>query len=149
MAHNLLSGPEPVLLPDDGADFRIRELFERGEALHDAVRANPDSSLGWAVLAEEALAGRGEDGGLHDASVIAYAFARTGYHRGLDALRRSGWRGQGPVPVEHEPNQGVLRAILVLGEAADRIGESAEGERCRQLLVDSGTSADEVRALRS
>src|SRR5690625_6782328 len=50
----------------------------------------------------------------------AYAFARTGYHRGLDALRRAGWRGHGPIPVDHEPNQGFLRALLGLAEAADR-----------------------------
>ncbi len=67
----------------------------------------------------------------------AYAFARTGYHRGLDALRRNGWRGAGLVPWEHEPNQGFLRAVWALAQAARAIGETAEYDRCVQLLVDS------------
>ncbi|MGN6609869.1 MAG: DUF3151 domain-containing protein, partial [Jatrophihabitans sp.] len=63
--------------------------------------ANPASMLAWATLAEHALAeGR---------SVEAYAYARTGYHRGLDQLRRNGWKGFGPVPWSHEPNRGFLR----------------------------------------
>ena len=45
-------------------------------------------------------------------NVSAYAFARTGYHRGLDQLRRAGWKGHGPVPWAHEPNQGFLRALI-------------------------------------
>ena len=57
-------------------------------------------------------------------------------------------RGRGPVPADHVPNQGFLRALLALAEAADAIGESDEAERCEQLLVDSGTSAQEVAALR-
>jgi hypothetical protein len=103
------------------------------------VPAHPASSLLWALLAEEALAGD---------PVAAYAYARTGYHRGLDALRRAGWRGAGPIPADHEPNQGFLRALLALAEAADAIGETEEAERCRRFLADSGTSADEVAALR-
>jgi hypothetical protein len=147
MTQNLMPGPDPVRLPDDGPDTRVRERLAGGTALHDAVLANPASSLGWAMLAEDALAGRGEDALRRDSSLIAYAYARTGYHRGLDALRRAGWRGQGPIPVDHLPNQGVLRALLALADTADLIGEAGEGERCRQFLVDSGTSADEVRAL--
>jgi len=81
--------------------------------------------------------------------VAAYAYARTGYHRGLDALRRAGWKGQGPIPVDHQPNQGFLRALLALSEAAAAIGEQDEADRCRTFLVDSGTSADEVAALRT
>ena len=45
------------------------------------------------------------------AMVEAYAYARTGYHRGLDQLRRSGWKGFGPIPFSHEPNRGFLRAL--------------------------------------
>jgi hypothetical protein len=151
MPQNLLPGPDPVLLPDDNADARVRAALDAGRSSADAVRADPDSSLGWAMLAESALARAGGPGGSasdrDDDALVAYAFARTGYHRGLDALRRAGWRGQGPVPSDHVPNRGVLRAILALADAADLIDETAEGERCRQFLADSGTSADEVRAL--
>jgi len=138
MTHeNLLDGPAPTLLPVDGADAVARAALAAGSAPRDVVPAAPAASLVWALLAERA-----------DDPVVAYAYARTGYHRGLDALRGAGWRGRGPVPVAHVPNQGFLRAVLALAGAADAIGEAAEGERCRRLLEDCGTSADEVAALR-
>jgi hypothetical protein len=141
---NLL-GPAPTLLPADHPDATARQALAEGADLREAVRRAPASSYVWALLAERALSGHGT----HPADpVAAYAFARTGYHRGLDALRRAGWRGQGPVPAAHEPNQGFLRALLALAEAADAIGEADEAQRCRTFLVDSGTSADEVAALR-
>ena len=87
-------------------------------------------------LAEAALAA--------EQPVQAYAYARTGYHRGLDALRRAGWRGQGPIPWEHEPNRGFLRALWALSVAAGRIGETEEQERCAQFLRDSSETAFQV-----
>ncbi|GIG40264.1 DUF3151 domain-containing protein [Cellulomonas phragmiteti] len=138
MTHeNLLDGPAPTLLPADGPDAAARAALAGGADPRDAVPAAPAASLVWALLAE-----RSED------PVAAYAYARTGYHRGLDALRGAGWRGRGPVPAAHEPNQGFLRALLALATAAEAIGETAEAERCRQFLRDCGTSADEVAALR-
>ncbi|GAA4723846.1 DUF3151 domain-containing protein [Isoptericola chiayiensis] len=139
---NLLGGPPPTLLPDDHA--AAREGLETGEDPARLAATDPSAGLVWAVLAEQTL--DGGDDVVH--AVTAYAYARTGYHRGLDALRRAGWRGQGPVPADHVPNQGFLRALLALAEAAGRIGEDDEAQRCEQFLVDSGTSADEVRALR-
>ena len=142
---NLLGGPAPTLLPADHPDAQTRAALAEGADLREAVRRAPASSLVWALLAERALTGHGA----HPADpVAAYAFARTGYHRGLDALRRAGWRGQGPVPVDHEPNQGFLRALLALAEAADAIGEADEAQRCRTFLADSGVTAEAVRALR-
>ncbi len=126
---NLLGGPPETLLPADPATG----LIEAGVAPDDAARAKPTSSLAWALLAESALAA-----GEH---VRAYAFARTGYHRGLDALRRAGWRGHGPVPWSHTPNRGFLRALAALARAAAEIGETDEAERCRQLLADSSREA--------
>ncbi len=137
---NLLQGPAPTLLADDHATARER-LADGVDPVEVAAQA-PASSLVWAVLAEGALTA-----GTPAGDVEAYAYARTGYHRGLDALRRSGWRGQGPIPAAHVPNQGFLRALLALSEAAHRIGEEAEAERCATFLGDSGTSVDEVRAL--
>lgn len=142
MTHqNLLPGPDPTLLPADGPDATARMALAEGASAREAIPAAPAASLLWAVLAEEALAGAD--------AVSAYAFARTGYHRGLDALRRAGWRGQGPIPVTHEPNQGFLRALLALAQAAKAIGEQDEADRCRQFLSDSGTSAEQVAALRA
>ncbi|MGC1208142.1 MAG: DUF3151 domain-containing protein, partial [Ornithinimicrobium sp.] len=105
MSENLLGIPSTYLPPDPSAEALGRGVDPR----HVAV-GNPTSSLAWAVLAEGAL----EDG----LDVEAYAFARTGYHRGLDALRKAGWRGQGPVPWAHGPNQGFLRALAALAKAA-------------------------------
>jgi hypothetical protein len=130
---NLLGIPETLLPPDPAAD-----RLEQGVDPATVAAAAPTSSLAWAVLAEDALA--------DDRVVEAYAYARTGYHRGLDALRRAGWRGQGPVPWSHVPNRGFLRALGALAHAARAIGESDEEARCTQFLRDS--SAEAARELR-
>ncbi|GGX65732.1 DUF3151 domain-containing protein [Streptomyces fructofermentans] len=127
---NLLGGPPPTHLPDDPEP---RELLANGTAPADVAAKYPTSSLAWAQLADEAY----ERGSV----VESYAYARTGYHRGLDALRRGGWKGHGPVPWEHEPNRGFLRALHGLARAAQAIGEQAEYERCSQFLKDSSPAA--------
>ena len=126
---NDLLGIPPTHLPEDPAT----RALDDGVAPDQVAAGNPTSSLVWAVLAEDAMA--------DDRVVESYAYARTGYHRGLDALRRAGWRGQGPVPWEHEPNRGFLRALALLALAARAIGETAEWERCSTFLRDSSPSA--------
>ena len=126
---NLLGGPPPTHLPDD---TEVREALAGGDPA-DVARRYPAASAPWAALAERALAA-----GEH---VAAYAYARTGYHRGLDALRRSGWKGYGPIPWDHEPNRGFLRALGALAKAAAAIGEQDEAERCRAFLADSDQQA--------
>jgi hypothetical protein len=130
---NLLGGPPPTHLPDDPGP---REMLASGASSVDVAAAHPTSSLAWAQLADEAF----ERG----AAVESYAYARTGYHRGLDALRRNGWKGHGPVPWEHEPNRGFLRALHALARAAQAIGEQEEYERCSQFLKDSSPTAAQV-----
>ncbi|MFP5336708.1 MAG: DUF3151 domain-containing protein [Actinomycetes bacterium] len=125
---NLLGGPPPTYLPDDHPDVEVARALEAGRGARELAAGRPSSSLAWAVLAEEAL-----DAG---SDVEAYAYARTGYHRGLDALRRAGWRGHGPVPASHAPNTGFLRALAALGEAARRIGEDDEAQRIATFLTD-------------
>ena len=123
-----------MLLPgDDEAESELR-----GHADPAAVAAeHPTASIAWAYLAEAALA-RGE-------TIAAYAYARTGYHRGLDQLRRNGWKGFGPVPFSHEPNQGFLRCVAALARAAQTIGETNEYQRCLDLLEDCDPrAADEL-----
>lgn len=123
---NLLGGIVPTRLPEDPAP---QAALDAGTPAAEVAAAHPASSLPWAVLAEQALAeGRAIEG---------YAYARVGYHRGLDTLRRSGWRGQGPIPWSHLPNRGFLRALAALARAAEAIGEDDERARCRQLLQDS------------
>jgi hypothetical protein len=71
----------------------------------------------------------------------SYAYARVGYHRGLDALRKAGWRGTGPIPWSHEPNRGVLRSLYALRRAADAIGEADEVARLDEFLRTSDPDA--------
>lgn len=134
-SENLLAGPPPTLLPDDPEP---RRALESGTPPHEVAAAHPSSCLAWAVLAEHAL------GSQH--AVESYAYARTGYHRGLDVLRRNGWKGHGPIPWEHAPNHGFLRALAALARAAHAIGEDEEYERCSTFLRESSTSAADVLA---
>jgi hypothetical protein len=143
---NLLPEPPPTLLPayrdadealaaagvgdEDAAPVGLAGAWDDLKAVAGRF---PTYSAAWARLGEHAYAG-GDP-------VTAYAYARTGYHRGLDQLRRSGWRGHGPVPWSHEPNRGFLRSVNVLALAADAIGEAEEAARCAQLLRDCDPAA--------
>jgi hypothetical protein len=127
---SLLAGPPPVLLQENE---EAAAALRAGEAPEQVAARFPAYSAAWAALAERALA-QGDP-------VTAYAFARTGYHRGLDQLRRSGWHGNGPIPWEHIPNRGFLRCLHALGQAAGAIGEDDEAERCAQFLRESSATA--------
>jgi len=133
---SLLPEPPATLLPaNDEADKALAEAIETGtdEAYATVAARFPSYSGAWAFLAASALtAGQ---------PVAAYAYARTGYHRGLDALRRNGWKGHGPIPWSHVPNQGFLRCLHTLAQAAAAIGESDEAARCAQFLRDSDPAA--------
>ena len=131
MSHvDLMAGPPPTHLPEDPADAELAD----GDAPAAVVRRHPASPTAWAALAEQA-----RDQGADDVTV--YAFARVGYHRSLDLLRRNGWKGHGPVPWEHLPNRGFLRALAALARAAAAIGENDEAARCKQFLADSDQAA--------
>ena len=100
---NLLPEPPATLLPaDDAAEAALASASSPADYA-EVVARFPAFSGGWAALASQALAA--------GQPVAAYAYARTGYHRGLDQLRRSGWKGAGPVPWSHEPNRGFLRRL--------------------------------------
>jgi hypothetical protein len=126
---NLLAGPPPTYLPEDPAAAEL----DYGVSPADVAAAHPACLEAWAALSDDAL-GRGK-------AVAAYAYARTGYHRGLDKLRRAGWSGRGPVPWEHVPNRGFLRSLHALGLAAAALGEQDEAERCRTFLQDASPLA--------
>ncbi|MGH3578448.1 MAG: DUF3151 domain-containing protein [Mycobacterium sp.] len=125
-----LLGPDPILLPAD-TEAEAELLGNANPAV--VAAAHPSASVVWATLAEDALAAA--------LAVTAYAYARTGYHRGLDRLRRNGWKGFGPVPYSHEPNRGFLRCVAALARAADAIGETDELARCLDLLDDCDPAA--------
>ena len=127
---SLTTGPPETILPPVPPE--VREALDAAErlegdarraALAEVVAANPTLLDGWARLARAAR----DD-------VEAYAYARVGYHRGLDALRAAGWRGSGYVRWEHESNRGFLRSLDGLRAAAAAIGEEAEAQRCDLFL---------------
>lgn len=98
-------------------------VARRRAAIAEVAAHHPRYLAAWATLAE-----------LTDDDVERYAFARVGYHRGLDALRAAGWRGAGYVRWRHEANRGFLRSLEALRVAARAIGERDEEERCRLFL---------------
>ena len=101
------------------------------DALAAIVAEHPDSIDAWAAL-----------GAVHEetadsilSTVSAYACYRIGYHRGLDALRKNGWRGTQLVRWSDEPNQGFLRCLDGLRRLAGLIGEHDEEARCAEFLL--------------
>jgi hypothetical protein len=131
MSHvDLMAGPPPTHLPADPADAELAA----GDSPASVVRRHPSSPAAWAALAEQAR-GEGAD------DVTVYAYARVGYHRSLDMLRKNGWKGHGPVPWEHEPNRGFLRSLALLALSARSIGEDDEWQRCADFLRDSSPTA--------
>lgn len=100
----------------DGDDARRSEVAV-------LVAASPRFLAGWACL-----------GDLARDPVEAYAYYRVGYHRGLDKLRQSGWRGSGYVRWAHPENHGFLRALDGLRRMAGEIGEADEEQRCLEFL---------------
>ncbi len=125
------SGPPETILepePDELLEALARALAgpegDRRAAVSAVVAAHPRFLDAWAQL-----------GLLARDDVEAYAAFRVGYHRGLDRLRQSGWRGTGYVRWRFEPNRGFLRALHGLERAAAAIGEADEQERCAQFLA--------------
>ncbi len=102
-----------LALPDDERRAAVGHVVTRWPRMLDA----------WAAFGQLAT---------DDAS--AYAAFRVGYHRGLDRLRQSGWRGAGSVRWQEHNNRGFLRCLAGLQAVAQRIGESDEDERCSLFL---------------
>jgi hypothetical protein len=121
------SGPPETVLDPEPADARaaLDEALAAGdrEAVAAVVARWPRNLDAWARL-----------GALGRDAVERYAYYRIGYHRGLDRLRASGWRGSGYVRWQHDENRGFLRALDGLHRAADEIGETDEAERCSTFL---------------
>ncbi|KXK60804.1 hypothetical protein AWW66_16890 [Micromonospora rosaria] len=138
---NLLPEPPATLLPahaEADAALAAAEQAASEEAYAEVAARFPTHSAAWAALGSRALAA--------GQAVTAYAYARTGYHRGLDQLRRNGWKGHGPVPWSHQPNRGFLRCLYVLSRAAGEIGEADEAARCAQFLRDCDPAAGDALA---
>jgi len=121
--------PETVLDPEpeparDALRAALAQPIEgRRDAVSDVCARWPRFLDAWAQL-----------GRLGRDDVEAYAYFRVGYHRGLDRLRQSGWRGSGYVRWQYETNRGFLRALDGLRAAAEAIGEADEAQRCAEFL---------------
>ena len=124
------SGPPETILDPEAADALdalraalAHPIEGRRDAVADVCARWPRFSDAWAQL-----------GRLARDDVEAYAYFRVGYHRGLDRLRQSGWRGSGYVRWRYETNRGFLRALDGLRSAAEAIGEADEAQRCAEFL---------------
>ncbi len=124
------AGPPETVLPDppgDAAASLERALqapeADRRAAVAQVVAQHPRFIDAWAAL-----------GALGRDDVERYAYYRIGYHRGLDLLRASGWRGSGYVRWKHETNRGFLRTLEGLRAMAAEIHEDDEAERCALFL---------------
>jgi hypothetical protein len=128
---NLSTGlPETALDPEpaEAREALAAALAAPEEARREAVAAVatrfPRYLDAWARL-----------GALARDPAEAYACYRVGYHRGLDQLRQSGWRGQGYVRWRHGPNRGFLRSLAGLARVAGEIGEDEEARRCQTFIA--------------
>lgn len=127
------TAPPETVLPEPPSEAQqalaealaIAEAGPKQWAAVSAVAARwPRYLAAWATLAE-----------LADGPVAGYAYARTGYHRGLDALRAAGWRGSGYVRWRYLTNRGFLRCLDALRQRAGEIGEGDEEQRCGLFLL--------------
>ncbi|MGI8982940.1 MAG: DUF3151 family protein [Acidimicrobiales bacterium] len=140
---NLSSGlPETRLDPEPA---EAREVLAAALAVPEDLRRDAVAQVAtrfpgyldaWARLGalwEEGSASSGP--GAASAGAAAYACFRVGYHRGLDQLRQSGWRGQGYVRWGHAPNRGFLRSLAGLARTAGAAGEDDEASRCLTFIA--------------
>jgi len=124
--------PETTIEEPPGSPEALASATSTEDVAAVAARY-PECLTAWAALGEAALE--------QDRVVEAYAYFRVGYHRGLDRIRRAGWRGSGKVPWAHEANRGFLRSLRGLSSAAAAIGEDAEATRCADFFAQLAPDA--------
>jgi hypothetical protein len=130
-----------VVIPEPPAT--VREALSRAMATedHDARRravgevaaSDPTFLDAWAELSA-----------LGREPIERYAYARVGYHRGLDTIRGRGWGGTGYVRWAHATNRGFLRCLVALQRAAAEIGEVPEVDRISAFLHDLDPEWDDA-----
>jgi hypothetical protein len=120
-------GPPDTVLPASDPD--LVTAVESGDtaSIEAAVTSHPSDPLAWAAIGDLS---RGSGAPV----ITSYAYYRVGYHRGLDLLRKHGWKGSGRVRSTHPSNLGFLRCLAGLADMAAAIGEDDEAERCHQFL---------------
>ena len=128
---NMSSGLPETALDPEPAD--AREALAAALATPDELRRDAVAQV--ATRFPRYLDAWARLGGLARDDAEAYACYRVGYHRGLDQLRQSGWRGQGYVRWRHAPNRGFLRSLAGLARVAGAIGEEEEAHRCSTFIA--------------
>ena len=118
--------PAETTIEEPAGSLEALSTAPGAEGARRVAADQPQCLAAWAELGEDALNG--------GRSVEAYAYFRVGYHRGLDRIRRAGWRGSGRVPWSHEGNRGFLRSLRGLSKSAQEIGELDEANRCADFL---------------
>lgn len=136
---NLSSGiPETVL---NGVDPKLMETLEEAissteqvDKIKAVLASEPTFLDAWSAL------------GARSNGIEAYAYYRVGYHRGLDLLRASGWKGSGFVRWVEPANRGFLSCLNGLRQASQQIGDEQEAQRCEDFLrqLDPETDFDTV-----
>jgi len=130
--HLTSQGPPQTVLPAPDPEaaralaYALATDGDRRAAVASVVARWPRFVDAWAAL-----------GDLGRDDIDRYAAYRVGYHRGLDMLRRNGWKGAGPIPWTHEPNRGFLRSLSALGQAAALFEEKDEVARVQAFLLDA------------
>lgn len=130
---------ETVLPPvPENVDERLTRALaspgaERKAAVAEVVAAHPTLIAGWAELTP-----------LGETPIERYAYARVGYHRGLDALRGHGWGGKGFVRWSQPTNRPLLTCLVRLRAAAAEIGEVDEVHRLTDFLHELDPDWDEA-----
>lgn len=124
-----------VVLPaaPEALSTALRNAGEDRDAIGAVIAADPEYLAAWAAMART---GR--------EPVERYAYARVGYHRGLDALRRNAWGGTGLCRWSHPTNRGFLTCLELLRRAAAEIGEQAEVDRIGEFLVQLDPNWDQA-----
>ena len=124
------SGPPETILPKEDTlildhlnDALKKPTDQRRDAVAEVLEKWPNSLEVWACLGDVARD-----------RVESYAAYRVGYHRGLDRLRQSGWKGSGLVLWKNEENHAFLRSLEGLAKVSIEIGDLDEAERCYQFL---------------
>ncbi len=116
-------GPEPAEADGLLGVAASLPVAGRRAAVAEVVSRWPRHLAAWVML-----------GDLGGDTIESYASYRVAYHRGLDTLRQSGWRGSGYVRWKHPMNRGFLSAVAGLARTAGEIGETDEEERCELFL---------------
>jgi len=106
---------------------------QRKAAVSAVVADHPTFIEGWATLAT-----------MGHEPIERYAYARVGYHRGLDALRGAGWGGRGYVRWSQTANRPFLTCLVRLRATAAEIGEVSEVERITDFLRDLDPDWDDA-----